>query len=384
MAGVTVVELAMVIAGPAAAAMLGDWGASVIKVEPPDGDMQRSNGTPSYFELDNRAKRSICLDLKQPEGLEVMLDLLDRADVFITSTRLGSLARLGLGPDELARRNPGLVYGLITGYGTSGCGAGKPGYDIGAFWSRSGVAASLVGPDADPPVPRPGLGDHPTGMALAGGIAAALFDRERTGRGRFVTTSLLRTGAYTISSDLIAQIRDDHPMPEGMHRMMFNPLLACYRAGDGRWFWLLGLEPTRHWPQVLKAVGRTDLLDDERFSSFGRLVRNGRQVIDLLDPEFAKRPLADWAEIFAAEDVWWDPVLDIPDMLDDPVVADAGVIRPTDFGDRTVATPVDFGGYEPPPAPRSPEVGEHTEEILLELGRDWAGIAGLSEAGVIP
>jgi crotonobetainyl-CoA:carnitine CoA-transferase CaiB-like acyl-CoA transferase len=383
LSGLCVVELGVVIAGPSAASLLGEWGAEVIKVEPFEGDPQRGNTNRAYFELDNRAKRSLCLDLKTAEGNDLLTRLLDTADVFVTNIRPGALARLGLDHETLAGRNPRLVYGLIGGYSATGPAADKAGYDVGAFWSRAGVAAAIVGPDTEPPVPRPGLGDHTTALALVAGINAALVERARTGRGRLVTTSLLRTGAFVISSDLASQLAGSPP-ETGLRRAMYNPLLACYRAGDGRWFWLLGLQADRHWPNVLRAVGRDDLLTDERFTSFGRIMRNGREVIAVLDVEFAKRTLDEWSAIFTREDVWWDPVQTLEEVVADPVVHASGAIVATTSGGQTVASPVSFDGYDPGPIARAPEAGEHTEQILLELGLDWTDIAALHDAGVIP
>ena len=242
LAGIRVLELGVALAVPSAAAMLGDWGAEVIKVEPHTGDPQRGNTANAYFSQDNRAKRSIALDLATDEGKTVMLTLVDRADVFVTNVRPGGLQRLGLDPTSLLERNPRLIYGLLTGYGAEGPATGRAGYDIGAFWSRSGVAGALVG-TAEPPVQRPAMGDHTTGLALVAAITTALFDRERTGTGRVVQTSLVRAGAYVVSSDLAAHTNGEAP-EAGLRRALYNPMLACYRAGDGRWFFLLGLEAT--------------------------------------------------------------------------------------------------------------------------------------------
>ena len=380
--GVRVLELAVALAAPSAAAMLGDWGAEVIKVEPLTGDTQRGNTQNSYFSQDNRGKRSVALDIATDEGREVMLQLVDRADVLVTNIRPGGLRRLGMDPDSLLRRNPRLVYGLLTGYGSDGPAAGRAGYDMGAFWARAGLAGALVGPDVAPPVPRPAMGDHTTGLALVAAITAALFERERSGRGRLVETSLVRTGAYVISSDLAAHVNGERPQA-GLRRALYNPMLACYQAGDGRWFYLLGLEATRHWPNVAAAVGRTDLLDDERFGDFLGLITHRDALIALLDEEFATRPLEEWAAIFDEHDVWWDPVQDFDEVASDPILAAAGVFRPME-GDRTaIAAPADVGAPDGVVG-ADPELGQHTEEVLLELGMDWEQISGLMARGVIP
>ena len=211
LAGVRVVELGVWIAGPAAGGILADWGADVIKIEPPGiGDparlFQRMLGGDlpfnPPFEMDNRNKRSIGLDLTKPEGRALGLELIDRADVFLTNVRPAGLARLGFDPASLLARNPRLVYGEITGYGREGPDADKAAYDIAGFWARSGIAHMLTQPGAHPPFQRGGMGDHGTGLAAAGAISAALFQRERSGQGQLVSTSLLRQGIYTLSFDL--------------------------------------------------------------------------------------------------------------------------------------------------------------------------------------
>lgn len=380
--GVEVVELAMALAAPSCAAILGEWGASVTKVEPLTGDSQRGNVSHSYFSQDNRQKRSIAVDLQTDEGREIMLSLVDRADVFVTNIRPAGLDRLGLDAPTLHERNSRLVYGQVTGYGATGPDANRPGYDIGAFWARSGVAGALAG-TAEPPVPRPAMGDHTTSLALVASITAALFDRERTGAGRVVSTSLVRTGAFVISSDLAAHVNGEIA-EAGLRRALYNPLLGCYRAADGRWFFLLGLEATRHWPNVARAVGRDDLIDDERFADFMGLILNAAALIEILDVEFAKRPLDEWAAVFEANEVWWDPVQSFAEVAADPIMREAGVFRPM-YGDRTVvAAPADVGAYEPGDvAGPAPELGQHTEEILLELGYDWDQIGALAQRGVI-
>ena len=381
--GVRVVELAVVIAGPSAGAILGDWGATVVKIEPPDGDPQRGNLNTAYFELDNRGKRSVGLDLKTEGGRDVARRLVARADVFLTNLRPDALRRLGLDFETLHAAHPGLVYAAITGYGTRGPGAAKAGYDIGAFWSRAGVAAALTPEGETPPVARPGMGDHTTGLAAAAGVAAALFARERTGGGRLVDASLLRSGTYTLGSDLISHLQGFDAVP-GMRRMQHNPLLAVYRSGDGRWFWLLGVQATRHWPGVTRAIGRPELAEDERFRSMGRILKNRHEVLAILDEAFATEPMAVWAERFAAEDIWWDPVQTLEEVVTDPLVLASGAFLPVEDSDRrTVATPVDFPASPMLSAPRAPEAGEHTEEVLLELGWDWAGITDLRDRGVI-
>jgi crotonobetainyl-CoA:carnitine CoA-transferase CaiB-like acyl-CoA transferase len=383
LSGVRVLELGVALAVPSAAAMLGDWGAEVIKVEPHTGDPQRGNTANAYFSQDNRGKRSIALDLATGEGRAIMLTLVDHTDVFVTNVRPDGLERLGMDAASLLSRNPRLVYGMLTGYGAEGPATDRAGYDIGAFWSRSGVAGALVG-TGEPPVQRPAMGDHTAGLALVAAITTALFDRERTGHGRVVQTSLVRTGAYVISSDLAAYTNGEGP-EAGLRRALYNPLLACYRASDGRWFFLLGLEATRHWPNVAAAVGRADLLLDERFSDFMGLIAHRDDLVAILDEAFATRTLDEWAAIFDTHDVWWDPVQSFDEVATDPVMRQAGVFRPMQGGRTAIAAPADVGPVDPEAeAGTAPELGQHTEEILLELGMDWDDITRLVEHGVIP
>jgi crotonobetainyl-CoA:carnitine CoA-transferase CaiB-like acyl-CoA transferase len=379
--GVRVVELGVVIAGPAAAAILADWGADVVKVEPCEGDPQRGNTEPAYFRLDNRGKRSVAVDLKSTEGRDVVLALLERADVFVTNLRPSALERLGLDWTTVSAGFPRLVYAAITGYGSGD--PDRPGYDMGAFWSRAGTALALTPKGGEPPFQRPGMGDHTTAVNAAAGICAALLAQARTGVGQLVSTSLLRAGTYVIGSDLAVLARGGRPGTRA-RRVMGNPLLGAYRAADDRWFWLLGVQSGRHWPSVARAVGRPDLAEDPRYADPAQLVVNRRAAMELLDEAFATRPLAEWEDVFAREDVWYERVQSPEEALADPVLAAAGAFRDTEDGERTVATPVDFSTIEPGPAPRAPEAGEHTEQVLLELGWTWEDLIVFKDRGVIP
>ena len=238
MDGVRVIELGVWVAGPAAGGILADWGADVVKIEPPGlGDPARSfskmlgSDLPFNppFEMDNRNKRSLCLDLRAEEGREVADALLAEADVFLTNIRPAALARLGLDPERLCARFPRLVYGEITGYGREGKDADRAAYDIAAFWARSGIAASLTQPGGQPPFQRGGMGDHNTGLAAAGAISAALFARERTGKGQLISTSLLREGMYTMSFDIASTLRYGADVQVADRKRMGNPCINAYQ-----------------------------------------------------------------------------------------------------------------------------------------------------------
>ncbi len=264
MEGIKVVEMGVWVAGPAAGVVLADWGADVVKIEPPGiGDparlfQQMLGGDLPFnppFEMDNRSKRSVVIDLATPEGKELGLELIDRADVFISNIRPAALERLGYGPDALLQRNPRLVYGLLTGYGLEGPEKDKAAYDIAGFWARSGIAHMLTQPGSPPPFQRGGMGDHGTGMVLAGAVSAALFSRERTGKGQLVSSSLIRQGIYTLAFDVATALRFGVGLAVGNRKAMGNPCINNYQDKAGRWFWIVGLEGARHWPPLCHATG---------------------------------------------------------------------------------------------------------------------------------
>ncbi len=397
MAGVRVVELGLWVAGPSAGGVLADWGAEVVKIEPPDGDPFRGlylavSGAelPANppFELDNRGKRSIALDLRTEDGRRITGELIDRADVFVTNVRPEILESFGLDDARLRAQNPRLVYARVTGYGESGPDRDRPAYDIGAFWSRAGIAAALTPPGSDPPYQRGAMGDHVAGMTLAGGVAAALLAREKSGAGQMVTTSLLRVGVFVLGWDTSATLRLGIPATPMTRTSTPNPVISCYRAGDGRWFWLLGLQGQRHWPDLLRAVERPDWLEDPHFATMRSRRENCPELVRLLDEIFATRPLAEWGAIFDRAGMWWAPVQTTEDVVRDPQAIAAGAFVDVPQPDGTqipgVASPVDFSVDRWAPQGPVPEVGQHTEEVLLELGYDWEAIAGLKERRAIP
>ncbi len=377
--GVNIVELGVWVAGPAAAGILADWGADVVKIEPPSGDPARRFGTMlgldidvnPPFELDNRSKRSVVLDLAAEKDRRHGLELIARADVFVTNVRVGALRRLGFDFESLAPAYPRLVYGLITGYGETGPDADRAAYDVAAFWSRAGVAHLLTRPGDTPPFQRGGMGDHAAGMTLAGAICAALVSRDRTGQGQLVSTSLYRQGAYTVGFDLNTYLMTGYPIAVGRRESMANPSMNNYAAGDGRRFWIVGLQVNRHWPPLCRAVSRPEWLDDPRFADARSRAIHAAELIAELDQIFATKPLAEWAEVFAAEpDLFWSPINSLEDVVADEQFHAAGGI--VDVPDRNtvvpmVATPADF--HSTPWTPRSPApaLGEHTDEVLAEL-----------------
>jgi crotonobetainyl-CoA:carnitine CoA-transferase CaiB-like acyl-CoA transferase len=370
--GVKVVELGVWVAGPAATGIMADWGADVVKVEPPTGDPQRSvfgalgvadqSGVPP-FEIDNRGKRSVIADLRDEKGMSVLMSLLADADVFVTNVRPAGLARLGLDPQSLTEKFPRLIYGVITGYGTEGPDVDRAGYDIGAFWARSGLAHTTVAPDELPPAIRSGQGDHTTALSLVSGVMAALFDRERTGKGRVVSTSLLRTGMYTLGWDIGVYLRFGKRQSTKPNRENPAPMMNCYRAGDGRAFWLLGLEADRHFPGLLAAIERPELAEVDNFKNARARSVNAAEFTAVLDAHFMTQSYAYWTERFDAHDVWWAPLNSIAEaVVDEQVLASGALVEMTPRAGeepyRAVNSPVDFSEYSPTYGP-VPTLGEH-------------------------
>jgi crotonobetainyl-CoA:carnitine CoA-transferase CaiB-like acyl-CoA transferase len=396
MEGINVVEVGMWVAGPAAAGILGDWGAEVIKIEPPAGDPMRgilsmlpnTGGVNPPFELDNRNKRSIGLDLSFPEAREIAAALVHGADVFVTNARPAALARAGLDYETISVRNPRVVYAHITGYGLAGDERDRAAFDVGAFWARAGVAAALVPEGAPLPYQRGGMGDHMAAMAAAGAVSAALFARERTGVGQMVSVSLLRVGMYMVGWDINMAVRLGMPTVPMTISAPPNPMISAYTAGDGLRFWLLGLQGDRLWPDLLRAIDRTEWATDERYATLASRFGNSAALVRELGAVFSTRTLKEWADVFDREDVWWAPVRYAHEVVSDPQARAAGgfVTVPLDDERRSdmVATPVDFHGTPWAPRGSAPEFAQHTEEVLLEMGHSWERITELKELGAIP
>ncbi len=397
--GVRVVELAQWVFVPVAGALLADWGADVIRIEHPDGDPYRalstqgigadSDGVNLGVALANRGKRSLALNLKKPEGLEVLHRLLETADVFLTNVRPEALFRLGLDAQQLMARYPDLVYARGHGYGVRGPDANLPGYDASAFFARGGVADALTPPEREYPISQRGaMGDRNGGMALAFGISGALLKKHRTGKGSIVDVSLLATAMWTLSSDLLTVIKGDQIPRPGDRADMPNPLTGTYKTSDGRFIQLMFLQGDRYWSDFCRLLGRDDLAEDERFNSLKARRLHARECIAELDAEFGRRTFAECKALLANLDAPWAPIQSVSELPDDPQVVANGYFGEVDPGDgsppyRLPAVPVQFD-EQPPKLTRAPELGEHTELVLMELGLEWGDIERLQEQGVVP
>jgi crotonobetainyl-CoA:carnitine CoA-transferase CaiB-like acyl-CoA transferase len=382
-----VVELGVWVAAPAAAALLSDWGADVIKVEPPSGDPMRyvfgslgvEGDLPNpAFALDNRGKRSVVLDLRDDADRQRLEELLASADVFISNLRPDALDRLDLTPSATVARHPRLVYCSVSGYGLRGEERDRPTYDIGAFWARSGLAVQMADGDGTPLNARGGIGDHITALAALAGLLAAVIDQRATGRGRVVEVSLLRTGAYILGWDLGLQMALGKVAGSEPRHANQAPLMNPYQAADGRWFFFCGLEAERHLPAVCRALGRADLLDDPRFATATSIRRHRTEVIAILDEIVSQRPLEEWAACFDREGVWWAPAQAPGEVVTDPqLMANEGFVDVEAGGGapviRSVNGPISFSGVRHEQSSSVPALGEHTAEVLGEgdeSGRD--------------
>jgi crotonobetainyl-CoA:carnitine CoA-transferase CaiB-like acyl-CoA transferase len=399
LAGVRIVELAQWVFVPSAGALLADLGADVIKVEHPrQGDPARGlrtqglggaggSGPNLAVEQNNRGKRSIGIDVKQPGGRELLLRLVERADVFLTSLRPAALTRLALGVEALRARNPKLVYARGHGLGVRGPEADRPSYDMSAFWSRGGLAHTLTPPDAERPVSqRPGFGDHTTAMNLAFGIAAALFRRERSGEPSVVDVSLLGTAMWVMSSDVVYSANPDYDPHVTLKAALANPLTGTYRTRDGRFLALVMLQADRHWADFCRHLGHPEWTLDPRYADAAARRRNAAECARDLEAAFATRTLAEWRQQLAGLDAAWEPQQSVRELREDPQARANGYLTEVKgaAGERyeLVSNPCQFDEDVPALLP-APECGAHTEEVLLELGLGWDEIGRLRSDGVL-
>ena len=396
--GIRVIEHATYMAAPGAGGILADWGADVIKIEPPGGDPIRgffaTIGTDidvnPVFDFDNRGKRSIQLNTATEAGQDVVKRLAGSADVFLTNVRPGGLERAGLDFPALHALNPKLVYCSLTGYGLEGPDRDRPGFDVASFWSRSGAARITLPKGAEPFPIRTAFGDHITSMAAAAGICAALVKAHRTGEGQLVEASLLRAALFALGSDLAIQLYFGRIGSTKSRHEQIQPLMNFFKTGDGDWIVIVSRQGDGDWPKIARAFGLDGaLIEDERFATAkGRRV-NSAELVDLLDAGAAQYSSSELAARMDEEQLAWAPVQTLAQVASDPQAEASGafVKVPSDThpdGEfQSPGSPVRFPGVDDGPKGPSPKIGEHTESVLKDIGYSESEIAALKSDGAL-
>ena len=392
--GLKVVDLSSFIAGPGAAVILSDFGADVIKVEPPTGETWRigykippqPRSHHNYpWHLNNRNKRGLALDLKSSRALEILERLVKWADVLIVNTPHPARKKLKLEYEDVVQWNPRLIYADLTGYGEKGPDTSLPGFDITAYWARSGLLSLTRDAGAPPTLPPSGSGDHATAVTLFSAIVMGLYRRERTGKGSYVTTSLLAAGVWACGVFVQAALCDATFFPLHDRLKPPNPMLNVYRAADDNWF-VIVLTPD-HWPALVKGIGRPDLLTDPRFADPAKQAANSAELTAILDQVFGTQPMSHWQEIFNQSHLTFGVVCAPSDVVKDPQLQANDIIVPLQGAggnlNFTISSPMQVHDVVKVLAKRAPEIGEHNGEILKELGFDTNEIEGLRSSGAL-
>ena len=394
---IRVVELATMVFAPSAAVVMADFGAEVIKVEPPgSGDLNRHYHTlpglpdaelPYTFQIDNRNKKSIALDLKTAAGYEVLRKLIATADVFISNYRLNALTRLKLDYEDLKEINPRLIYALGTGWGSAGEEREKPGYDNVCYWTRSAIESHIFPYEGWLGAFPFGAGDHPSGMSLFAAIMAGLYRRQQTGAGGKVSTSLLANGAWANATMLQAQLANATFKAKRPREQAYNFTYLHYRSRDNRLFKLGMVNTRKDWQPFCQLLGRAELADDPRFSSEDARVEHMAVLISIIDEIFQQQDMSHWQAVFGASDIPFAVVPTYEEAANDPQKLANDIVVPLEhprFGPlRTVNSPIEISGAAKRRAGAAPELGEHSHDVLSGLGYSQSQIKQLLKDGVV-
>ena len=383
--GIKVLEIANWVAVPATGALLADLGAEVIKVEVPWGEVYRHatprrNGYQSDFplsanyEMDNRGKRSLALDLALPQALEALAKVVDWADIVITNVLPARLDKYGLAPEALLARRPELIVARLGGFSPEGDQPNDPGFDQTAFWALTGMMDQQRDPDSPPAFFRPGVGDHCAGLAMTSGVLAALRHRDQTGEGQVVDVNLQHVGFYIAGNDTSQVLATGESPPRHDRLAPRNPLWNHYRTGDDRWLLLVMIDSVPYWPTFAKAIGHPALLDDARFADPRARFKHNRALVDILDETFATRTLAEWTAHLSGQKLIWAPARTIGEAVADPNAAKNGCFSTVEHPEhgqyRSVAPPFRLSRVAMPADRPAPALHADTADILREVGVD--------------
>jgi crotonobetainyl-CoA:carnitine CoA-transferase CaiB-like acyl-CoA transferase len=391
-AGLKVIDCASWIAGPAAATILSDFGADVVKIEPPGaGDPWRASTpvpgktTDYYWQLTSRNKRSLAIDLKHADGLAVLYRLLASADVFVTNFPLPVRERLKIAASHVLALNPRLIYASLTAYGEEGEEAGRTGFDSTAYWARTGLMDMVRASTATEPARSvPGMGDHPSATGLYAAIVTALYRREKTGKGGIVQSSLLQNGLWANACFVQSRLCGEQVAHRAPRASAPNPLANHYRRRDGRWFIMALFNEQRQLRGFLEAIGCTHLADDARFATSAARKENAAALVGILDEVFAQRDLPEWREILLAAGVTFGAVHSVDEASDDVQFQQIGALVPfADGKGLTISSPFHLDGETKVAPRRAPSVGQHTEEVLRQAGYSAADVEQLRALGVL-
>lgn len=396
MDGVKVLEVAEHGFVPSAAAILAEWGADVVKVERPGGDPLRlimgmgfvtDTGDFNFlFEQFNRNKRGVSINLRTDEGRDALDNLIEWADVFITNFLPSARTKLRLDPSDIARVNPRCIYAIGSGQGLEGPDADKGGFDAVSYWARGGLAHMLTPSGGQLVQPRGALGDAPSGAYLAGGVAAALFKRERTGESTVVDVSLLGAAVWTLSNDLVpTAILGVEPPRHVAGKSLSSVLVGSFRTADERWISLNMLDPDRHWEPTMRALGLEELLDNPEYATAAQRQARAPELHPILVERIASLPLAELKERLSAHDTIFSSIASPLEVINDVQVIANGYMPdyPGHPTARLSSSPMQFDGQGLEIKRGAPEVGEHTDEVFRELGFDDAEVARLRESGAL-
>jgi crotonobetainyl-CoA:carnitine CoA-transferase CaiB-like acyl-CoA transferase len=393
--GVRVLEVASWLAAPSCAALMADMGADVVKVEPPEGDAYRRLFTsllgddfvhPSY-QFDNRGKRGVCVDLESAEGRSLVHELARKCDVFITNLTAARLARYELTDTRVHELSPSAVYAVLAGYGTKGPDSHRQAFDQSAFWARTGAMSVFGDRDDGPLISRGGYGDRTTALNLLSAILAALRVRDRNGEGQYVEVTLQRTGVWALASDVNAALFDRLQPAKTSRKAPPNPIWNTYRTADDRWLVLIMPMAMAYWPKFCKAIGREEWIADERFANLVAMAEHGPTIVPELEAMFASADLEHWRARLDASGVIWEPVAELPEVVDDPVLREAEafalIVHPRGGAMEIVGTPFHIRGADVAVRGPAPDAGQHTREVFVEAGIDAARVDELLSRGVL-